>query len=135
MRVTNQFIVSSMIRQINKSNTSLNNQQVKISSGNQYLKISENPTNNALAMEYKNSINEKKQYVTNIESAGDWYKNTDSSLTNIESIIQRVRELAVEGANGVWEETDYKGMAAEIDELISALADVANTQVGNEYIF
>ncbi|MDD2624501.1 MAG: hypothetical protein PHQ02_06735, partial [Candidatus Riflebacteria bacterium] len=132
MRVTNQFIVSSMIRQINKSNTSLNNQQVKISSGNQYLKISENPTNNALAMEYKNSINEKKQYVTNIESAGDWYKNTDSSLTNIESIIQRVRELAVEGANGVWEETDYKGMAAEIDELISALADVANTQVGNE---
>lgn len=135
MRVTNQFITSSLIRQINKANTALNNQHVKISSGQQYLKTSENPTNNALAMEYKNSIHEKKQYVTNIESVNDWYKNSDSSLTNIEDIIQRVRELAVEGANGVWEETDYVGMAAEIDELISALMDVANTQVGDEYIF
>jgi flagellar hook-associated protein 3 len=135
MRVTNQFITSSLINQINRSNASLNSQQVKISSGKAYLTTSENPTNNALAMEYKNSINEKKQYVTNIESANDWYKSSDSSLTNVESIIQRARELAVEGANGVWEETDYVGMAAEIDELIAALVDVANTQVGDEYIF
>lgn len=135
MRVTNQYIARALINQINSSNTSMNKQYNKISSNRQYLKISDNPTNNALAMEYHNSMNERKQYVTNIESATDWYKNSDTSLTQIESIVQRCRELAVEAANGTWEKTDYTAMAAEVNEMINALSDIANTHVGEEYIF
>ena len=135
MRVTNQYIARALINQINSSNTSMNKQYNKISSNRQYLKISDNPTNNALAMEYHNSMNERKQYVTKIESATDWYKNSDTSLTQIESIVQRCRELAVEAANGTWEKTDYTAMAAEVNEMIKALSDIANTHVGEEYIF
>ena len=135
MRVTNQFISRALINQINSSNTSMNKQYNKISSNRQYLTTSENPTNNALAMEYHNSVNERKQYVRNIESATDWYSNSDASLTEIESIIQRCRELAVQGANGTWEETDFNAMASEVNEMIKALSDIANTHVGEEYIF
>lgn len=135
MRVTNQFIYSSFLTQVNRNNSALNDIQVKISSGKKYIMASESPVDNALAMQNKVEINENTQFIRNINSVKDWYKNVDGSMTTVETALQRVRELAVEGANDTLVQSDRDAIAKEIDELMLHLIDVGNTQVAGEYIF
>ena len=119
MRITNQWVYNSFVNQINRNNGNLNTLESKISSGSKYLRGSENPVDNALTMEYSSEINENNQYIRNIDHATDWYDNTDSMCTSLESILQRAREIAVYGANdpdGMQEDRD--AMAKEIDQLL-----------------
>ena len=90
MRITNQWVYNSFVNQINRNNTSLSELQSKISSGNKYLRASENPVDNALTMEYSSEINENKQYVRNIEHTKDWYNTTDSSLNLLFSVSENL---------------------------------------------
>lgn len=135
MRITNQWVYNQFVDQINRNNYNLNTIESKIASKRKYLYASENPTDNALAMEYNTEINENTQYIRNIDHAKDWYDTTDSMCTSLESILQRVRELAVEGANDPVYENGREAIAAEIDELLRECVNIANTKVNNEYIF
>lgn len=135
MRITNQWIVNSFISQVNRNNSDLSDMQIKVSSGKKYLRASENPVDNALAMQNKVEINENTQFVRNIDHAKDWYNNIDGSLTTIESALQRIRELAVEGANDTLVQADRDAIAKEIDEMLLHMVDVGNTQIAGEYIF
>ncbi|MGM0598725.1 MAG: flagellar hook-associated protein FlgL [Candidatus Rifleibacteriota bacterium] len=135
MRVTNQYITNSFINQINRNNSSLSDMQIKVSSGKKILKPSEDPTANALSMLYKTEIVENKQFSSNVDNAEQWYQNIDSSFTTIETSIQRVRELAVQGANDSLVQEDRDAIAEEIDELMKHLIDVGNTNVAGQYIF
>jgi flagellar hook-associated protein 3 len=135
MRVTNQYIINSFVNQINRNNSKLSDAQIKVSSGQKYLRPSESPTSSALAMMYKTELVENKQFSANIDNAKTWYDNTDSSLTTIETALQRVRELAVRGANDSLVQQDRDAIAEEIDEIILHLIDVGNTNVAGQYIF
>jgi flagellar hook-associated protein 3 len=135
MRVTNQYIINSFVNQINRNNTALSNTQIKVSSGKNYIRPSESPTANALSMLYKTEIVENKQYSANVDNANQWYENIDASLTTVETAIQRVRELAVQGANDTLVQEDRDAIAKEINELLLHLVDVGNTNVAGQYIF
>ena len=47
-------------------------------------------------------------------------------MTDSLDIMQRVRELAVTGANGIYNKDDMQNMAFEVDELLKALVQNAN---------
>ena len=135
MRVTNQYIVNNFINQINRNNSALSDMQIKVSSGKKYIRASENPVDNALAMQHKTEVFEGTQFQKNIEHTKDWYRNIDSSLMTMESTLQRIRELAVKGANDTLVQEDRDATAEEIDQLLALLVDVGNTSVAGEYIF
>ncbi len=135
MRITNQWIVNSFVNQVNRNNSALSDMQIRVSSGKKYIRASESPVDNALAMQNKVEVNENTQFIRNIDHAKDWYNNTDSALTTIESTMQRIRDLAVQGANDTLVQEDRDAIAMEIDELMLHLIDVGNTQVAGEYIF
>ncbi len=135
MRITNQWIVNSFINQVNRNNSALSDMQIKVSSGKKYLRASESPVDNALTMQGKTEVFENKQFVRNIDHVNDWYNNTDGAMTTIETAMQRVRELAVQGANDTLVQEDRDAIAKEINELLLHLVDVANTNIGGEHIF
>ncbi|PKL50422.1 MAG: flagellar hook-associated protein 3 [Candidatus Riflebacteria bacterium HGW-Riflebacteria-2] len=135
MRITNQWIINSFVSQVNRNSSSLNEMQTKISSGLKYIRASESPVDNALIMQNKVEINENTQFIRNIDHVNDWYNNTDGALSSIESAVQRVRELAVQGANDTLVQSDRDAIATEINELILHMVDIANTNIGGEYIF
>jgi len=135
MRITNQWIINSFVNQVNRNNSALSDMQIKISSGKKYIRASESPVDNALAMQGKTEVFENTQYIRNINHVNDWYNNTDGALTTIETALQRVRELAVQGANDTLVQEDRDAIAKEINELLLHLVDVANTNIGGEHIF
>ncbi len=135
MRISNQWITNSFLRSINKNYSELSKTEIQISSGKQITTPSENPINNALAMQHKTEINANSQYIKNIERTTEWLNNTDGALTTIETILQRARELAVQGANDTLVQQDRDAIAIEIDQLLQEIVTVGNTNVGGDFIF
>ena len=56
----------------------------------------------------------------------DQFSVREGYMTDSLDIMQRVRELAVTGANGIYNKEDLKNMATEVDELLKALVQNAN---------
>ncbi len=134
-RISNQWVVNSFLRVLNRNQEELSKSQIQISSGKQIARPSENPINNALSMAHRTQILEGTQFTKNISRVTEWLDNTDSMLTDLEATLQRVRELAVQGANDTLVQVDRDAIAGEIDQLLQHIVDIGNTDIGGEYLF
>jgi flagellar hook-associated protein 3 FlgL len=54
------------------------------------------------------------------------YDNTNDYLNETFSVLQRIRELAVNGANGVNSPDELRIMAAEVNELLKEIVAISN---------
>src|SRR5262249_60347348 len=64
-----------------------------------------------------------------------WTQETDSSLMDMNNIVQRVRELTVEASNGTNSSSNLSDIAAEVDQLTDALKQAANATYNGQYVF
>ncbi|MCK9606433.1 MAG: flagellar hook-associated protein FlgL [Methylomonas sp.] len=127
-----QLAVDAMLNQQVK----LSEAQLKLSSGQKYLKPSENPTAVTGLINLQQNIKENEQYQVNIGVARQRLGLQESSLGNATDTLQRIRELAVQGLNDTNTQENRTQIAAEIDQLNQHLLGLANTQNANgEYLF
>lgn len=70
------------------------------------------------------------RYDTNIQYARGQYAVAEGYLNESVNIMQRVRELAVQGANGTYTKDDLSKMGVEVNELLKELVSVANAVDG-----
>jgi len=109
--------------------------QNQLSSGQRISKPSDDPVGIQNAMRLKSNISGVEQWKNNANAAIDYMNTTDSTLGDMTSMLQRVRELAVQGANGTLGTDDRNAVANEVDQISDQLHLMANTQVGSKYIF
>lgn len=85
---------------------------------------------------YESYVNRLETFDKNAQTVIDKYSVAEGYMNQSLQIMQRVRELAVAGANGVYTKDDLKNMAVEVDELLKELISNANA-VGPDgnYIF
>ncbi|MFP3960271.1 MAG: flagellar hook-associated protein 3 [Spirochaetaceae bacterium] len=77
-----------------------------------------------------------ERFSENIEYTRDNYEVTEGYMRQATDIMQRVRELAVQGANGSYNTEDRRKMATEVNELLNELVQLANARNGaGETIF
>ncbi len=129
---SHQLGVNAMLDRQSK----LSDTQLKLSSGKKYLTPSENPAAAASLIDLDQTIKENKQYQVNIGSARQRLSLEETSLSGATDILQRIRELAVQGLNDSNNANDRQMIAEEVDQLNKQLMGIANTQNANgEYIF
>lgn len=129
---SNQLGISSILDQQSKVSES----QLKLSSGKKYLAPSENPVATASLLSLDQHIKEGQQYQDNINVARQRLGLEEAGLNNATEIVQKIRELAVQGLNASNTQTNRQQIAAQIDQLNAQLSGIANTQNANgEYIF
>ncbi|MDY4831298.1 MAG: flagellar hook-associated protein 3 [Treponema sp.] len=75
---------------------------------------------------YQSYLQRVNQYEKNALTLSDQFSLREGYMTDSLDIMQRVRELAVTGANGIYNKEDLKNMATEVDELLKALVQNAN---------
>ncbi|OAI29148.1 MULTISPECIES: flagellar hook-associated protein FlgL [Methylomonas] len=127
-----QLGVDAMLEQQSK----LSDTQLKLSSGKKYLSPSENAPAAVSLINLEQNIKENQQFQTNIGAARQRLELQESSLENATNVLQRIRELAVQGMNDSNTVTNRQEIAAEIDELNKQLLGMANTKNANgEYLF
>ena len=129
---SHQLSVNAMLDQQVK----LNESQLKLSSGKKYLTPSENTIAATSLIDLQQNIKENQQYQVNIGAARQRLDLEESSLANATDVLQKIRELAVQGLNGINTPENRQQIAQEIDQLNGHLLGIANTQNANgEYLF
>ncbi|NLJ45716.1 MAG: flagellar hook-associated protein 3, partial [Treponema sp.] len=90
----------------------------------------------AHAVKYASFVSRLVRFEKNAAFAEDRYRISEGYVRQAVDIVQRVRELAVQGANGVFTKQDTGYMAAEVNELLEELASIANAQgPDGKYLF
>lgn len=134
-RVTQSMLNSNMLFNLQKSNRQMEKYQEQFSSGRKISKPSDDPVTAVRGMVYRSALNDIDQYKRNIDDGVAWMTATDEALDEVTSVIQRVRELTVKGANGTNGDTDRNAIAEEINQLKEHLGEIANSQIAGKYIF
>lgn len=75
---------------------------------------------------YESYVSRINQFQKNAETLSDQFQIREGYVNQNLQIMQRVRELAVSGANGLKTSDDLKNMASEVDELLKELVQNAN---------
>ncbi|MAG56274.1 MAG: flagellar hook-associated protein 3 [Planctomycetes bacterium] len=73
--------------------------------------------------------------LSNIGSARSHVQSGASNLVEVSDLVARIREKAVQGANGSLSQTDRASIAAEVDALLANVVAVLNTKVEDRYLF
>ena len=102
----------------------------------QITKPSDDPTATASALGVRSDAAATSQYARNADNGDAWLATADSTLTSVESIMQRFRDLTVQGANdGSLSPAAKESLATELDGLKKSLLSLANTSYLGRNIF
>jgi len=108
----------------------LNQVQNKIASQQRIQNLRDDPISAAHATRHQSRLVRLERYVDNIEYAQTNYRVTEGYMRQAVDVLQRVRELAVQGANGTYSAEDKAYMANEVDQLLTELTELANARNG-----
>ncbi len=77
-------------------------------------------------VKYQSYLNRVDNFEKNAQVLTDQFAYREGYMTNSIEVLQRVRELAITGANGIYTKEDYSNMATEVNELLGELIQNAN---------
>jgi flagellar hook-associated protein 3 FlgL len=108
----------------------------RMATQNRLQNLRDDPLGAARAVRYDSEVSRLERYEKNALYAADNYKVSENYVRQALDVTQRLREIAVQGANGIYTKDDQKYMAAEVDELIGELVSMANSRgADGSYIF
>lgn len=135
MRVTQGMLAANSLKQISNSYNKLETLQNQLSTGKKITRPSDDPVVATKGMAYRSNLSEVNQYKRNLIEAQSWFDSSESGLEQVNSILQRTKELVVQGLNGTNESDDRQAITREIEQLKLDYMQVGNTQVAGNYIF
>ncbi len=134
-RVSSNMMGDNLINITNRNSSRMIELQSKISSGKKNRLPRDNPVEVSHTIMYKRALFEIGQYEKNVDDGISRLKVADSALGEATNILQRIRELGVQGANGIYTKEDRKKIADEINELFEELVNIANSKYKGKAIF
>jgi flagellar hook-associated protein 3 FlgL len=134
-RVTQSMLNQNLLYNLQRNAREMEKLQNQMSSGKKITKPSDDPVTAVRSMFYHSTLNEIEQFKSNIDEGISWMTTADESLADINSVLQRVRELTLQGLNGTNGESEREAIAKEIEQLKEHIGQVANSQIGGRYIF
>lgn len=89
----------------------------RLSSGYKLNKPKDNPAGMAISNKMRAQIDALDQAESNVSDATSVMQIADGALNEVTSVLQRMRELAVQAGNDTYSYSDKQSIQAEIDEL------------------
>ncbi len=108
----------------------LNQLDNKMGAQTRILNLRDDPIAAAHAVRFESKLVRLDRYAINVNTVVDTNNVADGYLKSATDIIQRVRELAVQGANGTYTPGDLKDMGEEVNQLLNELVQIGNARDG-----
>src|SRR5574337_702046 len=136
MRVSTSWIQQQSIGNMMNRQGDLSDLNTQLSTGKRINQPSDDPVGAARALDMSHLIADSAQYQRNITSANARLGLEDQTLSNTGNVLQRVRTLLLQAANGSQTDGSRGDIAAELSQLRGQLLGQANSTDGQgEYIF
>ncbi|KQL52984.1 flagellar biosynthesis protein FlgL [Heyndrickxia shackletonii] len=135
MRVTQSMLSNNFLKNLSNSYDKMGKIQEQISSQKKITRPSDDPVVAMKGIGFRTDLQEVSQFKRNFSEAHNWVDNTDDALSQASKIMQRISEITNQASNGTLTDTERSSVAKEVTQLRNQLADIANTKVGEKYIF
>ncbi|HET8702160.1 MAG TPA: flagellar hook-associated protein 3, partial [Nitrococcus sp.] len=127
MRIsTNQYRQLSLNALLDQQSR-LSKVQQQIASGRRILTPADDPTAAARSLLLASSIGALQGYSQSADQVEPRIQLEDSSLTQIQNLVERLRELAVQANNATQTATDRQQIGVEVRADFTQLVQLANT--------
>jgi flagellar hook-associated protein 3 FlgL len=129
-------MVASAQRNLQASMSQLAKLQQQASSQQAITRPSDDPIGTSNSIAVRSAQRANTQYGRNINDGNTWLTTIDSALSKTSDIMNRVRDLTVQGANdGSLSAASKEAIATELDGLKQELLSQANTTVQGRTVF
>lgn len=135
MRVTENSTMKMVVAMLEQQQEKVNTLQQQVSSGSRINAPSDDPVSAQQVLNLKGLMSATDQYSRNIQTGTTWLNQMDSSMTNMNNVLIRAKELATQMANGSYGASDRQSAAIEVTQLRDQLISLGNTQIAGKYIF
>ena len=113
-------------RVLNISNENIMKNMEKLSSGERINRAGDDASGLAVSEKMRSQIRGLNQASKNIMNGVSFIQTTEGYLTETTDILQRVRELAVQSANGIYSDEDRMQIQVEVSQLVSEVDRIAS---------
>ncbi|MEK4522929.1 flagellar hook-associated protein FlgL [Psychrobacillus sp. FSL W7-1457] len=135
MRVTQSMLSSNMLRNLSNSYSKMGKLQDQINTGSKISRPSDDPVVAVKGIGYRTNLNKVEQYKRNMGEVENWLDTSDDTLDHVGIALRRVQELVTNAANDTNTDEDREKLKKEIDQIKLQIRDLANTKVGEKYLF
>jgi flagellin len=98
----------------------------KLSSGQRVNKAGDDASGLAVSEKMRSQIRGLNQASRNIGNGISFIQTTEGYLAETTDILQRIRELSVQSANGIYSDEDRGQIQVEVEQLVSEVDRIAN---------
>lgn len=136
MRISSQQAFHLGVQGIQRNYSEAIKTQQQISTGNRILTPADDPVASVRLMQLEQQQNMLGQYKENLIAANNSLVQEESTLNAVNTIMQKIRDLAVQAGNGALSQGDRQSIAAELREREDELLGLMNTRnARGEYLF
>ena len=135
MRVTTGMSQRHVLSDLRRVQERLANAQSQVSGGKRIEKPSDDPLGAERAMRLNDQLESTGAYRTAVDESRSWLDATDSALSSLSEVVQHVRELTLQAANGSTSDAGRQSIKAQIDQLTEEAKHTLNSAYDGRYIF
>lgn len=136
MRISTAGMHRTSINSILEQQTRMARTQEQVTTGKRFQSAADDPIASARAAVLDRAMAENEQFARNSNVVEARLRYEEQSLSDVTSVLQYVRERALQGANSTLGADERRMLANDVRLQISALVEMANRDDGNgEYLF
>ena len=127
MTVINTNVSASITANaLTKNERAMSQAMERLSTGQRINSASDDAAGLAISSKMTSQINGLNMAVRNANDAISLVQTADGAVVEISAMLQRMRELAVQGASGTYTATDRDALDVEFQALTAAIEDIAD---------
>ena len=136
MRISSSQIFNRGLNAILDQQSAVSKSQLRVATGKRILTPADDPAGAKKILDLNETLELTRQYQSNAATATSRLASEDSVLDRVTNVLQRARELAIQGNNSTLTSTDRQAIAAELEKRLGELLGLANMRDANdEYLF
>lgn len=133
MRIQHNISALNALRQLNSNDNAVSKNLEKLSSGYQINRAGDNAAGLAISEKMRGQINGLDTATQNAEDGISLAQTAEGALSETHSILQRMRELAVQSSNGTYQnEVDRENLNKELESLSSEIDRISSSTQFNK---
>jgi len=135
LRINSNIEALNAYRNLNNTALGLAKSMEKLSSGLRINRAADDAAGLAISEKLNSQVRGLNQAMRNAQDGISLIQTAEGALTETESILQRMRELAVQAANDTLNDQDRDAIKKELDNLVNEVDRIANsTQFNTKFL-
>ena len=128
MRITDKVLNNTFTSNLAFASERLYESEMKVLTNKKLNKPSDNPVDALNSLAIRSKISDIEQYQRNISRSQTLLQNTETMVSELSDIFERLHGLAVQGSSDTSGPSDKLSISYEVDQLLEQVYTIANTR-------